>query len=124
MKRLVVAVLAAAAFSLPAVAQQPASEVREPDRQGHVDCDRVHHRYGECRARCMRGVAKAGEPNPCATKAGAPNPYATRAGDPNPFATRAGDPNPFATRAGEPNPFATRAGDPNPYATPAGAPKR
>ena len=117
MNRLVNAVLAAMVFSIPATAQQPARKVGEQDQRCQLDRDR----YSDRRADGVRrtGVAKSGEPDPCALK-----PHATRAGDPNPYATRAGDPNPYATKAGAPNPYATRAGDPNPYATKAGAPNR
>jgi Ni/Co efflux regulator RcnB len=127
MNRLVIAVFAAMVFSVPAMAQQPARKVGEPDQRCQVDRDRDRHRhrdrdrYSDRRADGVRrtGVAKSGEPDPCALK-----PHATRAGDPNPYATRAGDPNPYATKAGAPNPYATRAGDPNPYATRAGTPNR
>jgi Ni/Co efflux regulator RcnB len=132
MNRLVIAVLAAMVFSVPAMAQQPATQVRKQDPRCRAEGDRDHHRYSERRVEDdhrysdrradgarKTAVAKSAEPNPCA-----PKPHATRAGDPNPYATRAGDPNPYATRAGDPNPYATRAGDPNPYATRAGAPKR
>ena len=118
MNRLVIAVLAAMVFSIPAMAQQPAPQVRKQDPRCRGDGDRERynerrvegdHRYSDRRADGARktGVVKSGEPNPCA-----PKPHATRAGDPNPYATRAGDPNPFATRAGDPNPYATRAGAP------------
>lgn len=130
MNRLVIPVFAAMAFSIPAMAQQPAGQVRTQDPRCGVEGERARyherrvegeHRYRDRRADGARrsGVAKSGEPDPCAAK-----PHATRAGDPNPYATRAGDPNPYATKAGAPNPYATRAGAPNPHATKAGASNR
>ena len=119
MNRLVIAVFAAMVFSVPAMAQPPAREVREQDRRCRVEGDADHHRYSERYSdRRADGTRKAGKARACEPKA------VTRPGDPNPYATRAGDPNPYATRAGDPNPWATRAGDPNPYATRAGAPRR
>jgi Ni/Co efflux regulator RcnB len=132
MNRLVVAVLAAMVFGIPAMAQQPAAQVRKQDPRCRAEGDRDHSRNGERRAeddhryndRRTDRDTKLHAQKACAPRPGGPYPQATRAGDPNPYATRAGDPNPYATKAGAPNPYATRAGDPNPYATKAGTPVR
>jgi hypothetical protein len=102
MNRHLVAVLAGALFSIPALAQQPYRDYRDQDRTRHVEGER--DRYHDRRGRHQEGVTKVGEPNPYEPKVGAPNPYATRGGDPNPYATRGGTSRPSSMRGNEPVP--------------------
>jgi hypothetical protein len=91
MQRLILAAIAGALMSAPALAQRDNGE-RGYDRER----DRERHNTGRERYRNPRyestDAPKVGESNPFAPKVGAPNPYATQGGAPNPYATRGGDP--------------------------------
>jgi hypothetical protein len=96
MKRLAIAVAAAALFSPAAFAQQGGMN-RDNDRYGDRDRDSN---------RGQQGSHQGYHP-------GSQQGYSLRPGDADPYANRPGAPNPYATTPGAPNPYATRGGDPN-----------